>query len=363
MIQHFIITPFSFRRSNYIQGKTPDPLKLSVLESRLSIFESITLPSMLAQENKEFTWIILVDKLLPDSFRLRLQNMIKDIKIVFLHNFEDSINGNNLTWLSQYVKQGVTNVITSKVDADDAIFKGFSRYIYEYYSSLHLKNKLPPLHFLTCRNVLQWDFFHASKAPFGYLKPWTRPNVTTVATGLTVCSKYPDFNFSILGIGHHLVDFLFLNAAEISHVPNKHETFRVRYFNEIKQRIAENKLVWNGVLHKESNYHEVKEKGNHIIMVNHLNNDILLRLFEASHLRVAVNRSTSLPEFGLNFNFVERIIKQNKKSIVLYIRVIYSILFREHLNINENKDIGFIGVLKRKKKKIERALIGLKKLK
>ncbi len=119
-----------------------------------------------------------------------------------LHIFDQEENDNHLTWLNRYINSENEYIITTKLDSDDAIYTGYTKYIRAHLNELLLNELLPPIYFFGCYDVVLWDFFCSANAKLGYRKP--RPKMEfPVSAGFTVCCKYPEMDFSLLHFGHH----------------------------------------------------------------------------------------------------------------------------------------------------------------
>lgn len=337
MLQHILITPFSYRRIEYQPDKMPNPLKSSILKKRFWFFEMITLPSIKAQENRDFTWIIVIDPLLPADYRNKFSVVTTGMKNVFLHNFTPEVAENNTGWLKPYIHPETGYLIISELDADDGIFRGFTRYVQEYYSNLIESGKIQPIQFLSCKNVIQWDFFNTPKAPLGFIKPWTRANTPTVAAGLTACCKYPEMDFSIFSVGHRLVGLLFednptgdLDSTLIYRV----EELR----NNIKKIAVRSDLAFNAEISSENNFHQIATNEPQTLVTNNLLNMRFIRIFEEPGKREVFDPQTSVPGIEIDYALAARLIKTNRKTLPMLAKLLGMYLFRKnHVKIANKK--------------------------
>ena len=147
MFQHFIITPFSYRNSYHTKKRRQDPLKTSSLEHRFKMFETTCLPSVLSQNSKDFTWVLIIDRALPKRFLNRLKELTSKCRNVRFHIHKNETNYGKSDWLKPYIQPDVQYVITSELDDDDGIFSGFTRYVRDHLTDLKNKSKLPPVLF------------------------------------------------------------------------------------------------------------------------------------------------------------------------------------------------------------------------
>lgn len=125
--QHFVITRFNIP-AKYAGRRNPtvaeiDPKTDEVyLDSRMALFEKYTYPSLAAQTNKDFKWLVLFSDQTPQRFVDRL-NQLKAgcdwfcplyLKDEEAYEFDDYLEG----VISSYEAE---NYITTRIDNDDAL--------------------------------------------------------------------------------------------------------------------------------------------------------------------------------------------------------------------------------------------------
>jgi hypothetical protein len=329
MLQHILITPFSYRRIEYQPDKMPDPLYPRILKKRFQFFEMITAPSLKAQENKDFTWIIVVDPLLPAAYRNKFSVITTGMKNVFVHNFTPEVNENSTVWLKPYIHPQTSYLIISELDADDGVFRGFTSYVQDYYSHLIKSGQIQPIQFLSCNNVSQWDFFNTPKAPLGFIKPWTRANTLTVSAGLTACCKYPETDFSIFSFGHHLIGQLFEDK------PRKEMDFKDIYSisqirNHLKAVASSNNLNWDGELERNKHFHQISTDEIQTVITNNFLNDRFVRIFENHDKREIFDPQTSLPGIEIDYDLAALLIKTNRKTLPVLVRLLWMFVIEKN---------------------------------
>ncbi len=336
MLQHIIITPFSYRRIDYQPDIMPDPLNPRILKKRFAFFEMITLPSLKAQEYKNFTWIIVVDPELPEAYRRKFETVTAGMKNVFLHNFTEEVIKNSLAWMRPYIHAETEYLINTGLDADDAVFRGFTKYLHQHFTNLIDTGQIQPLHFLSCKNVFQWDFFYTTRAPFGFIKPWTREDSPTVSAGLTACCKYPEMDISIFSLGHRFVGFLFLNKNQNNLDSKAVEGIKLLK-NTIKEKSEKGGLNWNGELRPEQNFHQVFSDGPQVLITNNFLNNRFVRVFEDRDKRVVFDPQTSVPGIEIDYDLAARLIKSNRKTLPMLARLLWMFLFEKNYVKISNK--------------------------
>lgn len=91
-------------------------------EHRLPLFASVTLPSLLRQEDQDFQWAIFVDPDLDDGVRRALEQMIEPFEgRAFLHS-ETKHTARNVIALAQErgAEDADGHLLTARIDDDDA---------------------------------------------------------------------------------------------------------------------------------------------------------------------------------------------------------------------------------------------------
>lgn len=91
---------------------------------RLSLFEAITVPSMVSQSSQDFTWMLVVDEEMPAPARRRLDQVIAhvDNALVTPVEFKTDLVGTIVrTARERATEAGATYVVTSRLDDDDAL--------------------------------------------------------------------------------------------------------------------------------------------------------------------------------------------------------------------------------------------------
>jgi hypothetical protein len=319
MIQHFIITRFSYRGNNLNIKKGQDPLKPENLEHRFNLFEIGCLPGILNQKNQDFTWIIIVDPELPANYRTRLQKLISPKRDCHLVNFSRQLVIYNLTWLNPWIKAGTKYVINTVIDDDDMLFNDYTRYLSDY---LTQQQQLEPITFFACSNELSWDFYSSKQSPFGYLKA-KHTHYYPAGAGYAVCCKYPEINFSILSFEHTAFNYLSTDCEGFNKLPEIKKT-RIEHLRKIiSEEINKSKIKWEGRL-TAKNFHYITSENTQVIVINHFGNIQFLRIFADFEMRKPVKPDEFVPGFFVDFNLVEKHISKYYKSLWLLLMLIKS---------------------------------------
>jgi len=306
MTQQFIITRFSYRGTNLSARKGIDPLNEKNLEHRFDMFEISCLPAVLNQENQDFTWVLIVDEMLPKNYRERLLKLISKRPDSHIVNFSPDLGIPRLAWLRPWLKPETNYVVTTKLDDDDLIFSGYTHYISEV---LNQNESKEPMMFFACKNDLYWDFYYSKKAPFGFLKKINRYNFPPAA-GFALCCKYPEINLSIESFEHTTFNYIANVNAEIkSHLKSKIKNRLDLIFHEA----SKSNLGWDGMI-TEKNIHIISYDSIQAITINHLDNIQFGRLFLNNKRRVPVNPELFLQGFDIDFDKVGKQIVKYRKS-------------------------------------------------
>lgn len=124
--QHFLITRMNI---DWKLSKTRPPEvrnSLEFLDHRFEIFEKTCYPSVQAQTQKNFVWIILLDVGTPESFRTRIQSYSSKIKIIPIYvEHKDTMLQQLKSVIDEYILESTTHLITTNLDSDDVISKNF----------------------------------------------------------------------------------------------------------------------------------------------------------------------------------------------------------------------------------------------
>ncbi|HMQ05897.1 MAG TPA: glycosyltransferase [Saprospiraceae bacterium] len=330
MLQHLILTKFSYRFPGWNKGKSIDPLSPSVLVHRMHMLKSITYPCLKSQTHQDFSWIIIIDPGLPDDKRKAIENFQLPGAKIYISEYMEASHKKKTSWLLPFINTDTQYLITSNLDADDAVFRGFTLYIHDYFYSLIKKNKIQPLHFLYAGNIIQWDLIQSKDAPFGYIKPWTRKGTISVSTGYTVCCQFPEVDFIVYSLGHRLPGFLYHENDEQFETNDSIRTILKNARNVIKQ-VAENADVhWDGEIEKNIHVDYIRSNHQQALVVNHWQNKQFTRLLESEDERIKCDIHHSLKDFDIDWKAVEQFSIYRGKKLKFYYQilknsVIYSI--------------------------------------
>lgn len=127
--KHYIITRFNF--GIYDRKDAGE-----WMEYRIGLFEQYTLPSIKAQTNKNFTWVLCFDERTPG-------------KIICKYDYLDNVEifyGRGKDWIKQ--KPAETDwIITSRIDNDDFYHKDFVQNIQMEFLGRGMKEMILDVHY------------------------------------------------------------------------------------------------------------------------------------------------------------------------------------------------------------------------
>jgi hypothetical protein len=195
---HYLITRFSV---SFGTMKTQNVFNPNRLNARFDLFQRICFPSIVNQINKNFTWLILIDKQLPDIYKDLLYSILStnnkiNIKVIEW-NVKNSLG--NLDWLNS----NTDNVITTRLDDDDAMHPNTIDVIQQYYNSPR-------------QNIIDFITF-----PYGVKMNPSNKILTSlfqpfIAIGLTMITNIKYFPLSIYAFNHRKI--VKNNKIDYSHI-------------------------------------------------------------------------------------------------------------------------------------------------
>ncbi len=262
---------------------------------------------------------MIVDPELPSNYRTRLQKLISPKKESYLVNFTPELIISNLTWLKPWIKNDTKYVVNTVLDDDDMLYDDFSRDISVY---LCQKQHLEPITFIACANELSWDFYSTEQSPFGCLKSKKKHNFPP-GSGIAVCCKYPEINFSVMSFEHTSFDYLSNDSKGFKNLPQLRKIRIENLRKMIIEEIDKSNLNWEGRL-TAKNFHYITSENPQVIIINHFDNIQFTRIFTDSETRKPVNPNNFIQGFVVDFNLVEKHLSKYRKSFWLLLRLIKS---------------------------------------
>ena len=137
MFNHYLITRFNLKNPKWDVTKNNEMLLTDEwLEHRLWLFENFCFPSVIAQTNKNFSWLIYFDATTPEAYRKRIEAIIGNAPNVRLFYIDGMP-----AFYPEIQKLIATEagdqpyLITSRIDNDDSISKYFIDEVQKQFAS------------------------------------------------------------------------------------------------------------------------------------------------------------------------------------------------------------------------------------
>jgi len=122
-VTHLILTRFNCRFDAAWTSVALDPAWLG---PRFELFEQYCLPSVLAQDCQNFTWILFFDEETPAPFRQKAQALHSmgagNIRPIFVRRLTGDIIRQTI---GDHINRGASHVITTRLDNDDGLATDF----------------------------------------------------------------------------------------------------------------------------------------------------------------------------------------------------------------------------------------------
>lgn len=122
-IEHFVLTRFNIKyKSEFDTDKNDLPTATDEwMEHRMRLFENVCLPSMKAQSNKDFTWLIFFDENTKGAYKERIDSYTKELpnmEPVYMPHVKSDIE--LATEVNKRLPNATQRLLTTRIDNDDA---------------------------------------------------------------------------------------------------------------------------------------------------------------------------------------------------------------------------------------------------
>lgn len=127
MFNHLLVTRFNLRNPEWDVTKNNEKLLTNDwMEERMWFFENFCFPTILAQTNQNFEWLLYFDITTPEKFKTRISELIQNqlnFKVFYIDGMPQFYDE-----LKKYIS-AIPNknpyLITSRIDNDDSVHKDF----------------------------------------------------------------------------------------------------------------------------------------------------------------------------------------------------------------------------------------------
>jgi hypothetical protein len=302
--EHFITTQFSYRDparfgplSRLDTIFESDPLNPKKLAQRFRLFETACLPSVLAQSTQDFSWILIIDRALPPELRERLRDLVAAKRRVFLYEFEDHETTTGPRWLDRFLEGAPDYVLTTQMDDDDALPRGYCAALHQHISETADAGPLPPLKFLGSRKILQWDLACSEQAPLGWRSPWHMGG-GVASCGFSVLSRVANRNFNSLKLSHSHADAYldFSVPAQHAGIERRRESF-IQFFEDHGDSVGN----WDPA----DLFHDMGTDVEAVVMTNHGSNRQFARVHRSKADHQKVTGAESFPDVVIDWASAE----------------------------------------------------------
>ena len=205
-LTHFVITRFCLRDPRQQRRRPMDPLAPRNVDLRLRLLETICLPGLRSQTNRDFTWVLLIDPALGPEARQRLQAMICGMDRVRICEYRADVEERPeaLGWLAPLWPDPPGTVVTTLNDDDDALPRRYVEVVQSHVRDLAAQARLPPFKVIGAKRIVQWDMVFTPGAPLGWAKPWR--GAAVASCGFSLLCRHPAFAVNILYLTHKFAE-------------------------------------------------------------------------------------------------------------------------------------------------------------
>ena len=302
LFDHLLITRFSYRGADGCSVEI-DPLDRRRLARRFDVFEAVCLPAVLAQHERRFSWVLIIDAALPPVFRERLERLTDSHPFIHLHVYQRGTRIETLGWLSTYCRPGADNILTTALDDDDALCADYVEVLQDQVRALASASALPDIKLFGCTQALQWDYYPASQSPLGYVKPWCRrrehAGAFPLQSGFSALSRHSRLDVSVYAFRHSLGDLYLISDAAFAQLGTARQNKIQPQRDALKSAVVDAGLDWSRLC-AQGAFVELLPQRNCVLMVNSMTNLQDGRLFEYRHQRRPVSGESSFPGFAID---------------------------------------------------------------
>ena len=158
------LTRFNIEIASFDKSKERKCLDETYLSQRFDLFERYTLPSMMAQTDMDYIWLVLFHRETSSIFKKKIDSYVQKYP-QFCPLYLDAQEGERyVSILSDYIRKKFPNeqLITIRLDNDDMLCSVFIEYAKNYF----IKNKHVKV--LSLLNGLQYEMNHSWLVKYRY---------------------------------------------------------------------------------------------------------------------------------------------------------------------------------------------------
>lgn len=130
IFNHFVLTKFNVR-VDYSDSRTA--LEPEWLNHRFKLFEQFCYPSVVAQSNQNFKWLVFFDSQTPEFFRNKVKEYSEWKNFIPVYVERHTSQVNRATLLSNLTNE-VEYLITTRIDNDNAVCRNFVQIIQDNFN-------------------------------------------------------------------------------------------------------------------------------------------------------------------------------------------------------------------------------------
>lgn len=152
IFSHFILTIFNVQKG--IPGLLSDPNDKSWLEHRFKLFDKFCYPSVLAQSNQDFKWIVLFNVDTPDIFKDEIKKYSVWGNFIPVYIKTTTAKDTNRIFreiIPEYLTDGSEYLITTRIGSDDIICKDYIEMVQNCFDGQKLQ-------FINFSNGYAWNY-------------------------------------------------------------------------------------------------------------------------------------------------------------------------------------------------------------
>ncbi len=136
MFRHYLITRFNLRNPKWDKTKNNESLlDQEWMDHRMELFANFCCPSVGAQAQKNFDWLVCFDVTTPQKYRVRASALLSNIpqaRILYLDGMPSFAP--EVKKLIASETHGIPHLITSRIDNDDCIHRNFIAEIQSHFN-------------------------------------------------------------------------------------------------------------------------------------------------------------------------------------------------------------------------------------